>query len=235
MMDNPGLDPAEHLRALAGLSWLNWASRSPRIVWQPIHALGQSLRMDRLRVLDIGSGAGDVLLGLWKLASRYRWELDLHGIDISERAIAYARDRCRMVGARIDYTQLDALADPLPIGYDVLMSSLFYHHLSEDEVVSLLEKMAAATKHLLLVNDLRRCSTGLVLAHIACRLLTRSRVVHTDGPRSVCAAFTSGEMQVLAQRAGLIDARITHRWPCRLLCTWRKRLQVHAADVSSGA
>ena len=99
MMDDPGLDPAEHLRALKGLSLLNWASRSSRIVWQPIHALGQSLRIDQLRVLDIGSGAGDVLLGLWKLASRYRWELDLNGIDISERAIAYARDRSRTAGA----------------------------------------------------------------------------------------------------------------------------------------
>ena len=111
---------------------LNWASRSSRIVWQPIHALGHGLRIDRFRVLDIGSGAGDVLLGLWKLASRYRWKLDLHGIDISERAIAYARDRSRTAGARIEYTQLDVLEDPLPMGYDVLISSLFYHHLSED-------------------------------------------------------------------------------------------------------
>ena len=110
------------------------------------------------------------------------------------------------------------------MGYDVLISSLFYHHLSEDQVVSLLEKMAAATKHLLIVNDLRRCSAGLLLAHIACRLLTRSRVVHVDGPRSVCAAFTSAEMQVLAHRAGLNDAYVAHRWPCRFLCTWRKRL-----------
>jgi hypothetical protein len=96
--------------------------------------------------------------------------------------------------------------------------------LSEDQVVSLLERMAAATKHLLIVNDLRRCSAGLLLAHFACRLLTRSRVVHADGPRSVCAAFTSGEMQALAQRAGLIDARVTYRWPFRFLCTWHKRL-----------
>ena len=110
------------------------------------------------------------------------------------------------------------------MGYDVLISSLFYHHLSEEQVVLLLEKMAAATKHLLIVNDLRRCYAGLLLAHVACRLLTRSRVVHTDGPRSVRAAFTSEEMQVLARRAGLNDTYVAHRWPCRFLCTWRKRL-----------
>jgi SAM-dependent methyltransferase len=224
MMDDPGLDPEMHLHALAGLSRLNWVSRSPRIVWQPIHALGQRLRADRIRVLDIGSGAGDVLLGLWKLASRHRWKLDLRGVDISERAISYARDRSRMAGAQIEYTQLDVLKAPLPKGYDVVISSLFHHHLSEDQVVLLLEKMAAATTHLLIVNDLRRCAGGFLLAHVACRLLTRSRVVHVDGPRSVCAAFTSSEMQGLAQRAGLSGVHVTHRWPFRLLCTWQKRM-----------
>ena len=93
MMDDPALDPAEHRRALKGLSLLNRVSRSSCIVWQPIHALGRGLQSDRLRVLDIGSGAGDVLLGLWKLASRCQWKLDLQGIDISDRAIAYAKDR----------------------------------------------------------------------------------------------------------------------------------------------
>jgi SAM-dependent methyltransferase len=222
IMDDPGLDAAEHFRALEGLSRLNWASRSARLVWQPIHALSRDRRGDRLRVLDIGSGAGDVLLGLWKRASRYRLQLDLHGVDISKRAVAYARARCRSAGARIRFTQLDALEEPLPEGYDVLISSLFCHHLSEGQVVSLLARMAAATKQMVLVSDLRRCSAGLVLAHVACRLLTRSPVVHADGPSSVRAAFTLAEMRVLAQRAGLGDARVAHRWPYRLLCTWRK-------------
>jgi hypothetical protein len=82
--------------------------------------------------------------------------------------------------------------------------------------------MAAATRHLLVVNDLRRCCSGLFLAHAAGRLLTRSGVVHTDGPRSVRAAFKPAEMRTLAHRAGLTHATVSHRWPCRLSCVWWK-------------
>jgi len=223
MMDNPDLDGAEHVQALLGLSRLNSASFSQRIVWRPIHALAKDLRIDRLRVLDVGSGAGDVLLGLWKMAQRHRLALDLQGVDISGRAVAYARSRCQSAGALIDYTQLDALDAPLPTGADVLISSLFLHHLSEEQAVTLLRKMAVAAKHLVIVNDLRRCAAGLMLAHAACRVLTRSRVVHVDGPRSVRAGFTPAEMLDLLVQAGMVDARVTRCWPYRILCTWRKR------------
>jgi 2-polyprenyl-3-methyl-5-hydroxy-6-metoxy-1,4-benzoquinol methylase len=109
LMDDPNLDQAEHLNALQGLSRLNWASRSTCIVWQPIRELSRRLEARRLCVLDVGLGAGDVLLGLWSTARRRRLDLELHGMDISGRAIQYARERSRTAGASITYSQIDAL------------------------------------------------------------------------------------------------------------------------------
>jgi hypothetical protein len=86
--------------------------------------------------------------------------------------------------------------------------------------VRLLTKMRQATRHLVLVNDLRRCRSGLILAHAAARLLTRSNVVHVDAPRSVRAAFTIDEMRRLSVEAGLRGAIVRRRWPCRFLLTW---------------
>ena len=221
-MDDPDLDAVEHFQALQGLSRLNRVSGSSRIVWKPIRELSQRLGTDRLRILDIGTGAGDVLIGLWKYARRFRLQLELRGTDISERAIRYATESCTAVGADITYSRLDALEDPLPEGYDVTITSLFLHHLSEEDARRLLVKMATATQHLVLVNDLRRCHAGLFLANTAGRLLTRSRVVHADGPRSVRAAFSPVEMRELADRAGLRPAFVTRHWPCRMLCEWQK-------------
>jgi hypothetical protein len=70
------------------------------------------------------------------------------------------------------------------------------------------------------VNDLTRSRAGLVLVWAACRLLTRSPVVHFDGPVSVRAAFTPREALALAERAGLAGATVVRRRPCRFLLTW---------------
>ena len=75
--------------------------------------------------------------------------------------------------------------------------------------------------HLVVVNDLLRSRGGLLLAHLASRLFTGSDVVRVDGPRSVRAAYSLGEIRALAGRAGLESARIEPRWPCRFVLTWK--------------
>jgi hypothetical protein len=78
--------------------------------------------------------------------------------------------------------------------------------------------MAAAARRLVLVDDLVRSRSGYLLALIGCRLLTGSRIVHVDGPRSVASAFATGEVFALAARAGLPQARLVRHWPqCFLL------------------
>ena len=83
----------------------------------------------------------------------------------------------------------------------------------------------AAARRLLLVNDLERSLVGLLLAVAGTRLLTRSPVVHYDGPWSVAAAFTVAEARRLARAAGLAGARVTRCWPWRWQLTWRPEMR----------
>ena len=102
----------------------------------------------------------------------------------------------------------DVLRDELHRGYDVVSTSLFLHHLDEDEAVQLLEKMKRASRGLVLVNDLRRSRLGVALASVCPRLLTGSDVVRADALRSARAAFTLPEARDLAARAGLVCAEV---------------------------
>ena len=102
----------------------------------------------------------------------------------------------------------------------MLTCSLFLHHLDEAEAVDLLRRMAAAARQLVLINDLRRSTAGLLLAYLGTRLLSTSPVVHTDGPLSVAAAFTLAEVRKLAAQAGLKGATVAGRWPFRFLLKW---------------
>jgi 2-polyprenyl-3-methyl-5-hydroxy-6-metoxy-1,4-benzoquinol methylase len=217
LMDDPALDPAEHLRALEALARINRFSGSCGIFWPSIRTLVKKLNRP-VRILDVATGSADVPAGLLAKASRAGLQLEVAGCDISPTAIATATANCRAGRFFVH----DAILEPLPTGFDVVTCSLFLHHLSADHAVILLRRMREATNHLVLLNDLVRSRFNYLSVSLACRLLTRSRIVRYDGPASVRSAFTTAEAIELAKQGGLQDATLQKRFPCRFLLTWRK-------------
>ena len=129
------------------------------------------------------------------------------------------RDR---TGVTSRFFQFDVLTENWPDEYDVIMTSLFLHHLSADAVVHVLKSMARASRTLVLANDLVRSRTGYLLARFGGPILSRSPLVHFDGPVSVTNAFTPQELRDLAQQAGLHGAAISPLWPARMLLEWSR-------------
>jgi SAM-dependent methyltransferase len=221
IMDQPDLDPRRHVAALRGLSRINFWSHSAGILWPPLRALAGRLKRP-LRVLDVATGGGDIPIRLERRARRAGIDLHLDGCDVSAVALEHARACAARAGADVSFFEFDALRDDFPEGYDVLTASLFLHHLSEDQARLVLRRMAAAARHLVLINDLARSWLGLGLAHLGTHLLTTCDIVHYDGPRSVEGAFTLGEVRTLAEQAGLHGARVRRRWPFRYLLSWSR-------------
>jgi 2-polyprenyl-3-methyl-5-hydroxy-6-metoxy-1,4-benzoquinol methylase len=173
-----------------------------------------------LRILDVASGGGDVVRGLWHRARRAGLEVDICGVDVSPRAVEFAQTRADRIGVAVRFSVRDVLGGELPDDFDVVISSLFLHHLDKEAAIGLLVRMGAAARRRVLVNDLVRSRRGLILAHMAARLLTASRVVWVDAPRSVRAAFTLEEVRDLTRVSGLRRATVSPRWPCRMLLDW---------------
>jgi 2-polyprenyl-3-methyl-5-hydroxy-6-metoxy-1,4-benzoquinol methylase len=224
LMDDPSLDDAAHRQALQGLRRINRWSRADAAVWKVIREFGaQSTTAKPLTILDIASGGGDLAIRLATLAQRDHISLKIDGCDISPTAIEFAREQAAAAKfANITFHQCNALEQAFPQAkYDIVMCSLFLHHLTQEHSVRLLERMHAAANRLVLIDDLRRTKFGYWLAWLGCRVLTRCSVVHVDGPMSVEGAFTTQEAQSIAARAGLIGATIRPHWPQRFLLTWR--------------
>lgn len=224
IMDDPALDAARHYGALRGLARINRWSGSVRIVWPAILALCNSHPDRTFTVLDLATGGGDIPLGLHLRAKRLGLKLRVRGCDCSPRAVEFARERAAQAGAGpdLEYFVLDALNGTMPTDDDVLLSSLFLHHLNATDAETFLRRMAQSAQHLVLINDLLRSRAGLLLAHTATHLLTTSSVVHADGPQSVRAAFTLDEIRAMAKHAGLLGCTVENRWPCRFLLQWRR-------------
>ncbi|HET6574308.1 MAG TPA: methyltransferase domain-containing protein [Fimbriiglobus sp.] len=222
IMDRPDLDPAAHHRALRGLARINRWSRSVVAIWPVVEDAARQTHGRPVRVFDLACGAGDVLVGLWRRAAKAGVPVALDGSDISSVALEHAARRAAEAGAVVRLFQADALRDTLPDGYDVVCTSLFLHHLADDEAVAVLTRMKQCTERVVAVDDLLRSPAGYALAWAGTRLLTRSRVVHADGPLSVRAAFTVPEVRQLADRAGLTGATVRRHWPYRFLLTWSR-------------
>lgn len=222
LMDDPALDPLEHSHARIGLERLNTLGRIDSVLWRSLKELIDQSRLSNLRVLDLATGSGGVPLGLWARARAAVFDLQIAGCDFSDVAVSIAQECARKAGAAIDFFVLDVLNDSLPQDYDVIITSLFTHHLSEDEVVDLMRRMKSAAKRMVVINDLERSHLNLALVWLATRLVTTSPVVRFDGPASVRNAYTAAEFRRMAAQAGLDGAVVRASPPCRMMLVWRK-------------
>lgn len=220
-MDDPALPPHEHDRALAGLARLNSLARSAAILWPAVRAqLQRCAAAGRVaRVLDVATGSGDIPVTLGGWARRDGLHAQWIGVDASSHALASAAGRASRQGIPLELHQADATR-ALPVRADVVISSLFLHHLDHPQAVAALRAMSGAADTALVVSDLRRSAPGLALAWTASRALSRSPIVHFDAVASVRGAFSERELAELARAAGLMGASVRRAWPQRMLLQW---------------
>lgn len=221
LMDDPSLATEEHHKALRGLASLNRWSDSAGLVWRPLR---QAVRLQvgqPLRVLDVATGGGDVPIRLHQLATKAGMDIRIDACDISERAIDYARQQARIADVPIHFFPLDILSSEIPRQYDVVVSSLFIHHLQTDDVKIVLARMRRAARQAVIVNDLIRSWRGYWLTVFWTRLTFATKVVRYDGPRSVRAAFTMAEMQQMFAAAGMAKVDIRRVFPHRCCTVWK--------------
>jgi len=221
-MDDPQLDQRLHQQALKGLSRVNWVTRTHRLLWRPIETYCRENHLNSVSVLDLGCGSGDLLVWLKTKARSKGIDLKTTGCDLSPVALEAARRRAEQKNLDGEFLQMDVLDGVLPADQDVVVCSLFLHHLQDGDVVGLLRRMAETAKHLLVAQDLLRHRWGYLMCWMGTRLITRSPLVHVDGPLSVAGAFTLAEIQQLAKQAGLADCQINRHWPQRFVLTWKR-------------
>lgn len=224
LMDQPGLSEREHRAALAGLRRVNLLSTSVGQLWEALRRHSAALPHGTpLRVLDVACGGGDVAVRLAGRARRARISMTIHGCDMSDTALAIARENAAKAGETgVEFLPLNVFTDPFPADYDVIMCSLFLHHLDEADAVRVLRAMGGAARRAVFVDDLLRTTWGYVLCQVGCRLLSRSPIVHVDGPLSVRGAFTEPEVRGLADEAGLTGHSLKRHWPERFLLEWTR-------------
>jgi len=220
IMDAPGLPAPRLVETLKGLGLVNAITRSARLMWPDVVAGAKRHPGQGFRVLDVACGGGDVLITLARWAAKAGLNIEFTGCDASHDAVNYARGAAAKADACIAFFELKVGQDRLPDGHDMIMSTLFLHHLDEDDALAFLREGAAKARDRLVIQDILRGRLSYWFARVGTRLLLLNDICRLDGRTSVEGAFTLAEARELAMRAGLKDAEIVPRFPFRYLIRW---------------
>lgn len=209
LMDREPADFASFSACLRDLERVNRASFGyrPTLSWLD----GVVGERRRLSILDVGSGHGDLLRRIWRWAQARGVAVELTGVDINPLAARSAREATpRDMG--ITYETADLFEIGSERSFDVILSALFAHHLSDAELLRFLRWMEDTARVGWHINDLHRhwvADRGLRAIFGA---LPVHRFVRHDGPVSVRRAFARDDLVRLVAAAALPEGRAKIRW-----------------------
>jgi 2-polyprenyl-3-methyl-5-hydroxy-6-metoxy-1,4-benzoquinol methylase len=210
LMDDLSLSGDELRRNLEELEVINTWLGGYKVVLDALEKLLAGYKGPPLHIADIGCGGGDTLRHIAKWARRKDIPLQLTGIDANDFMVQYARQRCGGF-PEIRLEQHDVFSERFQQEqYDIVVCSLFCHHFTDEQLVSMFRQLHRQAGMAVIINDLHRHW----LAYHSIKLLTRffsdSYLVKNDAPLSVWRAFRREELQRLVQEAGI--ERYSLRW-----------------------
>lgn len=180
--------------------------------------LENNLKKDDFTVLDLGTGSGDIPAAIARWAKTKGKRVRVTGVDVNPHCLAYAARRYGSDNVR--FLQKSAFETAELGRFDYIISSMFFHHLDDAEIVRLLQGMAAQAAEGLLVNDLER---GLLSCWGAALVTTGlPAVVRNDAVLSVKRGFRLPELENFARQAGLAGFRVERRPLFRVLLSWHR-------------
>lgn len=217
-MDDPALPPETYAAVLRDLAQVNVVTMAAR----PTLAFLDSIvgRGDRLKLLDVGYGDGDMLRRIARWAVKRGVTAELVGIDLNPRSEAIARADTAP-DLPITYRTGD-YADLAGEGWDVIVSGLVAHHMSHGQLVAFLRFMEAQAARGWFVNDLHRHRFAHRGYPLLATLLRWHRIVRADGTLSIARSYRPDEWPPILAEAGITGAEVRRRFPFRL-CVQRRR------------
>jgi 2-polyprenyl-3-methyl-5-hydroxy-6-metoxy-1,4-benzoquinol methylase len=172
----------------------------------------------KLSVCEIGCGGGDNLNALGHFCKKNNIEANFTGIDINEECIIFARNKSviKNVNFIVSDYRLVNFKNEKP---DVIFSSLFCHHFTDDELITMLQWMKHNSTVGFFINDLHRHPLAYNFIKYATKFFSKSYLVKNDAPLSVLRGFKKIEWQAIFKNAGISNYEIEWEWAFRYLVT----------------
>lgn len=155
----------------------------------------EKLDLAEFSVLDVACGSGELLQHTLEFARRTGRSPRLTGIDLHELSFGSAPKE-----PGVSYVRGDAFCLPFANGeFDYAVSSLFFHHLRDEQIPLALGEMSRVARRGVFVIDLHRHAAAYYLFQLFCSAFRISRLVREDGSLSVLKGFRKAELDNLGE------------------------------------
>jgi len=169
-----------------------------------------------ISVCEIGCGGGDNLNALYKFCIKENIKANFIGIDINKECVAFAKEKSFTKTTEFivsDYEKV-SFEKGKP---DIIFSSLFCHHFSDEELIEMMKWMKENSKIGFFINDLQRHPIAYQFIKFATKLFSKSYLVKNDAPVSVLRGFKKNEWRNILENAGIGNYSIKWKWAFRFL------------------
>lgn len=216
-IDTGDYTPEEYERFLVEIRKVNKYAGDARALRRTAVESMQHSKAAELRILDVGAGSGELLRQFAKYARSQENQATLCGLELNERSARSILEESRSF-PEIVSVQADGLKMPFADrSFDIVISSLFTHHLTDSQLIAILREMARVSRGEVFVIDLHRHPMALLAYKAFCTVFRISQLVRQDGSLSILRAFKPSELAGYAEQAGLRDYKVERSFPFRLV------------------
>lgn len=214
LLDQDNIPFAEIALNMKELEWINAHLGGHSITIKGFKNLLQNKKT--ISICEIGCGGGDNLNAISRFCAANNIKAQFIGIDINEDCVEYARKNTDLKNTRFyvsDYRKFN-FEENKP---DIIFSSLFCHHFSDEELVEMLHWMKDNSLCGFFINDLHRHVIAYHFIKLTTAVFSKSRLVKNDASVSVLRGFKKTEWKDLLQKAGISNYSIKWKWAFRFL------------------
>ena len=212
LMDTETANFEEFKQCLHQLEFINVFTLAYRPTLQWFRHMWRHIPTEKnIFILDVGSGGGDMLRRIWNWSKKRNIEITLMGVDLNPWSKKFAEETTsKAIPVSFETENIFSLS--LSQKPDFIISSLFAHHLPDDELVKFIRWMDAQAVRGWFINDLHRHPVAYYFIKYATLIIPTNRLIRHDAPVSVARAFTASDWKTLLAKAGISQDRTRIPW-----------------------
>ncbi len=214
LLDGEGIPFADIAQTMRELNTINTLLGGHAITLEGFKHLAKD--KTNITVCEIGCGGGDNLVAIVKYCKENQIKIHCIGIDYNSECIAFAKQNEFLKDCTdficSDYAQVYFETNP-----DIIFSSLFCHHFTDEALIFQLKWMKQNAASGFFINDLQRHWLAYYLIKILTHLFSKSYLVKNDACLSVARGFKKTDWQFLFSSAGIEQFQIQWKWAFRYL------------------